>query len=84
MKRLIKRYILAKKPNKGGTPHNESIPNKKKNFKELTADNTPIEFILFKVSKLTKENNDSKGFFKSVKNLGIFFSLIKTSTVLDH
>ena len=34
--------------------------------------------------KLTKENNDSKGFFKSVKNLGIFFSLIKTSTVLDH
>ena len=69
MKRLIKIYILAKKPNKGGTPHNESIPNKKKNFKELTADNTPIEFILFKVSKLTKEN-------KKKTKLGWLYTLV--------
>lgn len=76
MKRLIKIYILAKKPNKGGTPHNESIPNKKKNFKELTADNTPIEFILFKVSKLTKENKK-----KNKVRVVIYTSKFKKKTI---
>jgi hypothetical protein len=76
LKRLIKIYILAKKPNKGGTPHSESMPNKKKNFKEPTADSTPMEFILFKASALTNENRKKKRV-----NVIIYTSKFKKKTI---